>query len=223
LHRKVDYDQGRTYELRQAVVKLMRGLLFCMMRQAEKVERFKNTQNLADSLHAKYNTATCDVVVGDQDWGHLQLDATALFLLALAQMTSSGLQIIFTVDEVNFVQNLVYYIEKAYCTPDFGIWERGNKLNNGQPELNGSSIGMVTAALEALNGLDLFGSRGGPDSKIYVLADEIVRNHTVLHVKFLSPYLPPTLVSLYPLFFSTFSRCSQESQTQRKLMLRSSV
>ena len=32
-------------------------------------------------------------------------------------MTASGLQIIFTLDEVAFVQNLVFYIESAYCIP----------------------------------------------------------------------------------------------------------
>ena len=32
---------------------------------------------------------------------------------------------------------------------------------------------LVQAALEALNGLDLFGSRGGPSSVIHVLDDEI--------------------------------------------------
>ena len=42
---------------------------------------------------------------------------------------------------------------------------------------------MAAAALEALNGVDLFGSRGGPDSKIYVVPDEIVRNLTILHVR----------------------------------------
>ena len=35
-------------------------------------------------------------------------------------MTASGLQIIFTLDEVAFVQNLVFYIESAYCIPDYG-------------------------------------------------------------------------------------------------------
>ena len=58
--------------------------------------------------------ATC---VGDEGWGHLQIDATSLYLLTLAQMTASGLQIIFTLDEVSFVQNLVFYIESAYRTP----------------------------------------------------------------------------------------------------------
>ncbi|XP_074052641.1 phosphorylase b kinase regulatory subunit alpha, liver isoform-like isoform X3 [Macrotis lagotis] len=98
----------------QNVVKLIRGLLQCMMRQVEKVEKFKNSQSTKDSLHAKYNPATCGTVLGDDQWGHLQVDATSLFLLFLAQMTASGLRIIFTPDEVAFIQNLVFYIEAAY-------------------------------------------------------------------------------------------------------------
>ncbi|KAG0046640.1 hypothetical protein BGZ83_008210 [Gryganskiella cystojenkinii] len=172
-YRRVDDDEGRSYELEHAVVKLMRGLLFCMMRQAPKIEQFKRTQGLNDCLHAKYNTATGDTVVGDSEWGHLQIDATSIFLLALAQMTASGILIIYTTDEVDFIQNLVFYIERAYRTPDYGIWERGNKINHGEPELNSSSIGMAVAALQALNGINLFGSRGGPSS--------ITRNYTTLH------------------------------------------
>lgn len=30
---------------------------------------------------------------------------------------STGLQIIFNLDEVSFIQNLVFYIESAYCVP----------------------------------------------------------------------------------------------------------
>jgi phosphorylase kinase alpha/beta subunit len=105
----------------QSVVKLMRGLLFSMMRQAHKVEAFKNSHAQWDALHAKYNTATGDTVVADHAWGHLQLDATSIFLLMLAQMTTSGLRIIFTKDEVAFIQNLVFYIGGAYRTPDYGI------------------------------------------------------------------------------------------------------
>ena len=30
---------------------------------------------------------------------------------------SLGIQIIFTLDEVAFIQNLVFYIEKAFCIP----------------------------------------------------------------------------------------------------------
>lgn len=179
-YRKLDADQGRTFELEHSVVKLMRGLLFAMMRQAKKVEKFKENQAPLDALHAKYDTDTGDVVVGDDEWGHLQLDATSIFLLMLAQMTVSGLSIVFTLDEVSFIQNLVYYIGRTYRTPDFGIWERGNKINHGNPELNASSVGMAKAALEAMNGLNLFGVYGSQASVIHVLPDEIARCRTTL-------------------------------------------
>lgn len=58
--------------------------------QVEKVEKFKHTQSTKDCLHAKYNTSTCSTVVGDDQWGHLQVDATSLYLLYLAQMTAAG-------------------------------------------------------------------------------------------------------------------------------------
>ncbi|RCI02792.1 hypothetical protein CU098_004590 [Rhizopus stolonifer] len=179
-YRRVDDTSGRAFELEHAVVKLMRGLLFAMMRQVHKVEKFKKTQNVLDALHAKYKTKTGETVVGDHEWGHLQIDATSLFLVSLADMTTCGLSIIFTQDEVDFVQNLVFYIERAYSTPDFGIWERGDKSNHGTPELNSSSIGMACAALRAINGVNLFGARGGPSSTIYVLPDEMTRNKITL-------------------------------------------
>nr|XP_034825516.1 probable phosphorylase b kinase regulatory subunit alpha isoform X2 [Maniola hyperantus] len=175
-----DEDRAKTYELEQSCVKLMRGLLMAMMQQKDKVEKFKSTQHPLDSLHAKYSSKTGQTVVKDTEWGHLQIDAISLYLLILAQMTASGLQIVFSLDEVAFIQNLVFYIESAYCTPDYGIWERGDKTNHGLPELNASSIGMAKAALEAMNELDLFGARGGPSSVIHVLADEAQKCQAVL-------------------------------------------
>ncbi len=179
-YRRAGSPPGRLHLLENSVVKLMRGLLVCMMRQAQKVEKFKYSQSPLDALHAKYSTTTGLEVVGDDEWGHLQLDATSLFVLTLAQMTSSGLVIIYSIDEVNFVQNLVFYIGRTYRTPDFGLWERGNKINHGNAELNASSIGMAKAALEAINGLDLFGAGGSQASVIYVLADEIARSRITL-------------------------------------------
>ncbi|XP_015357104.1 phosphorylase b kinase regulatory subunit alpha, skeletal muscle isoform isoform X5 [Marmota marmota marmota] len=176
-----DEDKAKAYELEQSVVKLMRGLLHCMIRQVDKVESFKYSQSTKDSLHAKYNTKTCATVVGDDQWGHLQLDATSVYLLFLAQMTASGLHIIHSLDEVNFIQNLVFYIEAAYKTADFGIWERGDKTNQGISELNASSVGMAKAALEALDELDLFGGKGGPQSVIHVLADEVQHCQSILN------------------------------------------
>jgi hypothetical protein len=61
-----------------------------MMRQKDKVEKFKTTQSPLDAIHAKYSSETGQAVVGDSDWGHLQIDAISLYLLVLAQMTASG-------------------------------------------------------------------------------------------------------------------------------------
>lgn len=177
---RVEEDQVRIYLLEQATVKCMRGLLMAMMGQREKVERFKTSFSSRDALHAKYSSVTGKVVVGDNDWGHLQIDATALFLLMLAQMTASGLQIIYTLDEVAFVQNLVFYIECAYVIPDYGMWERGDKSNQSIMELNSSSVGMAKAALEALDKLDLFGGQGSPASVVHVLPDETLKCAAVL-------------------------------------------
>ncbi|XP_066570954.1 phosphorylase b kinase regulatory subunit alpha, skeletal muscle isoform isoform X2 [Amia ocellicauda] len=176
-----DEDKAKAYELEQSVVKLMRGLLQCMMRQLDKVEKFKYSQSPMDSLHAKYNLHTCATVVGDDQWGHLQVDATSLYLLYLAQMTASGLHIIYTRDEVDIIQNLIFYIEAAYKVADYGMWERGDKTNQGIPELNASSVGLAKAALEALDELDLFGANGGPGSVVHVLPDEVQHCQSILH------------------------------------------
>ncbi len=179
-YRREDSDPGRAYELEQSVVKLMRGLLTCMMKQSAKVESFKCTRDPMDALHAKYDTQTGDPVVGDHEWGHLQLDATSLFLLILAQMIASGLRIIFAQEEVAFVQNLVHYISRTYLTPDFGLWERGAKMNAGNAEINASSVGMAKAALEALRGFDLFGGEGSDASVIHVVEDDIANSRDTL-------------------------------------------
>ena len=180
--RNPDVEENRAviFTLEQATVQCMRGLMTAMMGQKEKVERFKSSFSLRDALHAKYQGDTGQAVVGDSDWGHLQLDATALYLLTLAQMTEAGLSIIYTLDEVAFIQNLVFYIECAYVIPDYGMWERGDKSNQNIVELNSSSVGMAKAALMAMKGLNLYGARGGPASVIHVLPDETVKCSAVL-------------------------------------------
>jgi len=175
---KIKYD-----ELEQSTIKLMRGLLISMMRQADKVEKFKTTLDPMDCLHAKYSTTTGLTVVGDDEWGHLQIDATSIYLLMIAQMSASGLRIIKTIDEVDFIQNLVYYISFAYRTPDYGIWERGNKINNGKTEINASSVGMAKAALQALDGFNLFGLDANPRAIIHTIPDAISRaRNTLAHL-----------------------------------------
>ncbi len=173
-------ESDRADEMEQATIKLMRGLLISMMRQADKVETFKHTLNQLDALHAKYDTATGLEVVADDAWGHLQIDATSIFLLMLAQMSASGLRIVRTYDEVDFVQNLVYYIASAYRVPDFGIWERGNKINNGKTEINASSVGMAKAALQALDDFNLFGEGASPRAVIHSVPDAISNARSTL-------------------------------------------
>lgn len=68
-----DEDRAKAYELEQSCVKLMRGLLMAMMQQKDKVERFKTTQSPLDSLHAKVSSKNGQIVVGDDEWGHLQV------------------------------------------------------------------------------------------------------------------------------------------------------
>ena len=174
-HRRLHGASRRAHELEQRVLQLMRGLLQAMQRQAAKVERFKTSLDPLDAIHAKFDTATGQPVVPDDGWGHLQLDATGLFLLQLAQLTRAGLVVVQTSHERDFVQNLVYYVARAYRVADYGIWERGDKGNHGLPERNASSIGLVKAALEALEGLDLFGPHGDGSYCLVIPHDAIVR------------------------------------------------
>ncbi|XP_046550516.1 LOW QUALITY PROTEIN: phosphorylase b kinase regulatory subunit beta-like [Haliotis rubra] len=178
-YRRIDDDQGKTHELGQIAVKCMRGILFCWIRQADKVEKFKSNQNPVFALHSMFDIITGDPIYADDDYEHLQIDAVALYLIFLIQMISSGCQLIFTTDEVNFVQNMVFYVERAYRTPDYGMWERGSKYNNGSTEIHASSIGMAKAALEAVNGNNVYGEQGAAWSVIYVDIDAHNRNRTI--------------------------------------------
>jgi len=174
-HRRLRGASRRVFELEQRVLQLMRGLLHAMARQAPKVESFKHSLHRLDAIHAKFDTGSGNPVVPDDGWGHLQLDATGLFLLQLAQLTRAGLVVVRSSHEHDFVQNLVYYVAQAYRIPDYGIWERGDKGNHGLPERNASSIGLVKAALEALEGLDLFGPHGDGSHCLVIPHDAIVR------------------------------------------------
>ncbi len=178
-HRHIPQHQ-HSYQLEKSVVRLMRGLLKAMMQQADRVEAFKYSLDPKDSIHAKFGTRTGQAVVGDSEWGHLQLDAVSLYLLQLVQMIASGISLIYSADEVNFIQNLVHYISRTYCTPDYGIWERGNKTNRGIPEINASSVGMAKAALESLAGFNLFGNVPSSTGIIHVVPSDIARSRFTL-------------------------------------------
>ncbi|XP_058979879.1 probable phosphorylase b kinase regulatory subunit beta isoform X3 [Musca domestica] len=178
-YRRIDDDRGKSYELGQSTVKCMRGILECWIKQASRVELFKQRQSNQHALHSKFHLHTGEIIYSDDLYNHLQIDVVSLYLIFLVQMITSGLQIIYTQDEVAFIQNLVYYVERAYRTPDFGMWERGSKYNNGTPEIHASSIGMAKSALEAINGCNLFGEKGASWSVVYVDIDAHNRNRSI--------------------------------------------
>ncbi|NXB14012.1 KPBB kinase, partial [Rhagologus leucostigma] len=179
-YRRIDDDKGRTHELEHSAIKCMRGILYCYMRQADKVQKFKQDPKPSSCLHSVFSAHTGDEVFSYQEYGHLQINAVSLFLLYLVEMISSGLQIIYNTDEVSFIQNLVFCVERSYRVPDFGVWERGSKYNNGSPELHSSSVGLAKAALEAINGFNLFGNQGCSWSVIFVDFDAHNRNRQTL-------------------------------------------
>ncbi|XP_061515026.1 probable phosphorylase b kinase regulatory subunit beta isoform X2 [Anopheles gambiae] len=178
-YRRIDDDRGKSYELGQSAVKCMRGILECWIKQAHRVEKFKSRQCAVNALHCKFHLDTGEEIYADENYNHLQIDVVSIYLIFLVQMITSGLQIIYTQDEVAFVQNLVYYVERAYRTPDFGMWERGSKYNDGTPEIHASSIGMAKSALEAINGCNLFGEKGASWSVVYVDIDAHNRNRSI--------------------------------------------
>ncbi|KAF1500965.1 Phosphorylase b kinase regulatory subunit beta, partial [Megadyptes antipodes antipodes] len=179
-YRRIDDDKGRTHELEHSAIKCMRGILYCYMRQANKVQQFKQDPKPSGCLHSVFSAHTGDEVFSHKEYGHLQINAVSLFLLYLVEMISSGLQIVYNTDEVSFIQNLVFCVERAYRVPDFGVWERGSKYNNGSPELHSSSVGLAKAALEAINGFNLFGNQGCSWSVIFVDFDAHNRNRQTL-------------------------------------------
>ncbi|OTF80695.1 phosphorylase b kinase regulatory subunit beta-like protein [Euroglyphus maynei] len=175
--RRVDDSHGKACELGQSVVKCMRGILFAWMRHSrEKLEVFKTNQNPRVALPSKVNLTTSLPLEDDKNGRHLQLDIVSLYLLFMVQAINSGLQIIYTMDEVHFIQNLVYYIERTYRTPDYGMWEHGSLFNPETPEVHASSIGMAKSALESINGVNLFGEKGAAWSVIHVDIDAHSRN-----------------------------------------------
>ncbi|XP_039359667.1 phosphorylase b kinase regulatory subunit beta isoform X1 [Mauremys reevesii] len=179
-YRRIDDDKGRTHELEHSAIKCMRGILYCCMRQADKVQQFKQDPRPSKCFHSVFSAHSGDEVFSHDEYGHLQINAVSLFLLYLVEMISSGLQIIYNTDEVSFIQNLVFCVERAYRVPDFGVWERGSKYNNGSTELHSSSVGLAKAALEAINGFNLFGNQGCSWSVIFVDLDAHNRNRQTL-------------------------------------------
>lgn len=78
--------------LGQIAVKAMRGILFCWMRQANKLEKYKLNPSKENALHSKFNIITGEEL-NDMNYGHLQIYCVANYLVTLAQMITSGLQV----------------------------------------------------------------------------------------------------------------------------------
>jgi len=178
-YKRIDDDRGKSYELGQSCVFCMRGILKCWMKQSNKLEAWKENQCPQLALHVLFHLQTGEEVVSSKEYNHFQLDVVSLYLIYLVQMTRSGLGIVYSMSEVAFVQNLVYYIERAYRSPDYGVWGRGTKYNDGNTEAHATSIGMAKAALEAVNGENLFGAKGANYSTIYADIDAHNRNRTI--------------------------------------------
>ncbi|VDN14365.1 unnamed protein product [Dibothriocephalus latus] len=172
-------ESGQSFELRQSAIKCMRAILQAWMQQTVRLEQFKTAQTLETSLSTRLDYATGQPLEGT-DYNHLQMDCVGLFVLQLAQMILSGLHVIHTKTEAAFVQNLVFYLERAYRIPDYGMWERGSKQNRNVTELHASSIGMAKAAIESLSGFNLFGVEGDHSTVIFTDADAHSRNSMIL-------------------------------------------
>ena len=71
--RRIDNDKGRTHELSQCAVRCMRGVLECWMRQADHVEKFKQSQVARNSLHVKFHWETGEAITKDEEYEHLQV------------------------------------------------------------------------------------------------------------------------------------------------------
>lgn len=95
-YRRIDDDRGKSYELGQSTVKCMRGILECWIKQAPRVELFKQRQSNQHALHSKFHLHTGEEIYKDDFYNHLQIDVVSLYIIFLVQMITSGLQIIYT-------------------------------------------------------------------------------------------------------------------------------
>ncbi|PAA57669.1 hypothetical protein BOX15_Mlig021585g1 [Macrostomum lignano] len=182
VYRKTDRDSGRCWELRQRALKCMRSLLAFWMSQTDRLEAFKVQQCPKNCLLTLFDYRTGRELTDSafSTYQHHQLDCIALFVLMSVQMISSGMEIVHTKTEVSVFQNLIFYLERAYRIPDFGMWERGTKQNTGSVELHASSVGFAKAALEAANSFNVFGQSGDHTTVIHVDIDAHSRNRIIL-------------------------------------------
>lgn len=76
-YRRIDDDRGKSYELGQSTVKCMRGILECWVKQASRVELFKQRQSNQHALHSKFHLHTGEKIYPDEFYNHLQIDCVS--------------------------------------------------------------------------------------------------------------------------------------------------
>lgn len=89
-YRRIDDDRGKSHELGQSAVKCMRGILECWIKQADRVELFKQRQCTTHALHVKFHIHTGEIIYSDEAYNHLQIDVISIYLIFLVQMITSG-------------------------------------------------------------------------------------------------------------------------------------
>lgn len=179
-YRRLGDDAARRAELEQAVVNRMRGLLQALLQQFARQDRPRYLLTPPPGLRARSSPPAAGPAErrhGYEVWSRLQPDAIALYLLLLAQMSAAGLPLVTTADEVDLVQNLVYYLGFLCHTPGAGFWE-GAPSQQGV-DYSASVLGMVKAALEALQGFR-FNVAGDLEMAVLVMADDIAKARNTL-------------------------------------------
>ena len=90
---------GRQYELEHCAIKAMRAILMGFMRQAERLEKFKNSPSPEYALKICFNFVTGGLDYNDKennsynDMQQLQLDVVATYLIFLCEMIDSGIRL----------------------------------------------------------------------------------------------------------------------------------
>lgn len=90
------------------------------------------------TIHVKYNPDSLSEVT--EDWGHHQLDAWGLFLVAVGMLESRGSDI--GKENIDILRELIQYLNRReFWRSDVGMWEE-------KTEPHSSSIGLVLRGLE---------------------------------------------------------------------------
>nr|KAI8726882.1 phosphorylase b kinase regulatory subunit beta-like [Biomphalaria glabrata] len=139
--RKIDDDQGRIISW----AKLMMG------------RKVQIQLSPAYALHSTFDLVTGYPAYRGKEYEHLQsctispglpvnrnTVSAKMMLKSMNEFFLLLFQGIHSTDEVNFIQNLVFYVERAYRTPDSGMWERGNITMEAQRFM---PVGIARAAL----------------------------------------------------------------------------